>query len=84
MIRYRDLTKNMVCDHDWMLWFKRHGFDPNKVLVSGWDEEGNRINGWVECDDDKRRVTTLVFENPRHGVPRHVQLEAPAMPFPRG
>lgn len=88
MIRRAELTLDMVMDPGWLLWFKRHGFDPDIVLVAGWTRDdgaylGYRpVAGWVECDDDARTVTTLLIDRARYSVVRVVQLESRALPFP--
>ncbi len=82
MIRRKELTLDMVCDPAWLLWFKRHGFDPNEVLVRGWDNQGKPLTGWAECDDDARRVTALVMNGRGIGRALCLQLESPAMAFP--
>ncbi|GAB3251460.1 hypothetical protein [Kineosporia babensis] len=57
----------------WMLWLERHGIDP-----------GNTALGAIAADDE----LCMVEYFPRgtgafYGPIEHVQLEAPALPFPK-
>lgn len=64
----------------WQTWMDRHGLDPNKIP----------LGTSIICDDVNRRVYFTTYDpklsqwrNEIVRVESYVQLEAPAMPFPR-
>lgn len=68
----------------WCGWLKQHGIDPNYVALPGW----------IQRDEQRRRVYYLTFAFDTYGrpvfergdfvtEPRFVQLEARPLPFPR-
>lgn len=67
----------------WQEWLRRHGVDPNKVIVPGW----------IERREQEYRLAYESYELDEHGNPawdnddivrvaRFVQLEGPPLPFP--
>lgn len=82
LIVFDDLPENRP---DWDLWFRKHGIDPNDVII--------RIDGtpgWVKRRESAYQVVYLApamtddgrLAGPGHTVERVVQLEGPPLPFP--
>lgn len=71
----------------WCDWLTRFGIDPRDVAI---------MPGWLEADDETQQIRFLAIVRDENGrtrldpgdpsriatVPRIVQLEAPAPPFP--
>jgi hypothetical protein len=64
---------------EWQEWLRRHGIEPNEVLLSWRDQAG-----WIERQENLYRVAWLGLPATPAvpGTERYVQLEGKPMPFP--
>jgi hypothetical protein len=73
VIRWVDLPHPAREGSPWLEWVRRHGIDPNDVMLDS-----------IECDDGRRTVAYLHRQISGRGLSewRVIQLEAPALAFP--
>lgn len=78
--------------HDYILlsmceWLRKHGIDPDYVLLPGWverDEQARRVWYLTFAWDDEERCTALRDDETKEFLTRaeYVQLEAHPLPWP--
>lgn len=70
-------------DPAWQEWLRRHGIEPDDVLIYS-----GGIEGWVERQEGLYRIAWLAPARDERGKPvrgvreRYVQLEGKPLPFP--